>query len=173
MRRIAAILAGLALAGGAAPASAAETAPTGQAGPPAPEVAAVVFNPYDLHEDLVADLLARIAPDDGSGHLRLTEPFLAEADFAGCSGRGVEPTVGVREPRAARDAPRAEGPPTVVVVISPAPGFLVGWNCVGVGRGPSDAARQGPGVAWSPGAEDSNARAAAGCLLAAAAESGW
>ena len=169
MRRIAAILAGLALAGGAAPASAAETAPTGQAGPPAPEVAAVVFNPYDLHEDLVADLLARIAPDDGSGHLRLTEPFLAEADFAGCSGPGVEPTGCVRETLAARGA----GPPTVVVVISPAPGFLVGWNCVGVGRGPSDEARQGPGVAWSPGAEDSNARAAAGCLLAAAAESGW
>ena len=173
MRRIAAILAGLALAGGAAPASAAETAPTGQAGPPAPEVAAVVFNPYDLHEDLVADLLARIAPDDGSGHLRLTEPFLTEADFAACSGPGVEPADCVRETLAARGAARAEGPPTVVVVISPAPGFLVGWRCVGVGGGPSDAARQSPGVAWSPGAEDSNARAAAGCLLAAAAESGW
>ena len=170
MRCIAALLA---FVGSAVAALAAEAAPTGQVGPPAPEVAAVVFNPYDLHEDLVADLLARIAPDDGSGHLRLTEPFLTEADFAACSGPGVEPTGCVRETLAARGAARAEGPPTVVVVISPAPGFLVGWNCVGVGGGPSDAARQSPGVAWSPGAEDSNARAAAGCLLAAAAESGW
>lgn len=164
MRRLAAALVGFALPGAALPAAAL---------PPAPEVGVLVLNPYGQHEELVDSLMARIAPEDGSGQLRRTEPVVTAADFAGCTAPGVEPTGCVRETLAARGAGDIEGPPTVVVLITPAPGFLVGWNCIGVGAGPSDEARQAPGIIWSPGAGDDNARSAAGCILAAAAESGW
>ena len=66
-----------------------------------------------------------------------------------------------------------EGPPTVVVLLRPGPGFLIGWTCVGVGEAPTVAARQNVSLDWQPAQIEASANAAAGCILAAAAESGW
>lgn len=164
MHRLAPLLAGLALAG---------AAPVAALAPPAPDVAVLVYAPGG--DDVFNDaLLARIAPDDGSGWFRRAEPALTSADFDGCGATGVDPEACVRGVLADRGAARMEGPPTVVVLVRPAPGFHVGWTCIGVGDGPSQEDRQRrPGIEQTPGAEDGNAQAAAGCILAAAAESGW
>ena len=164
MHRLASVLAGLGLAGAAPVAAHA----------PAPEVAVLVHAPWGADDVFNDALLARIAPDDGSGWFRRVEPALTSADFDGCGATGVDPEACVRGVLAARDAARMDGPPPVVVLIRPAPGFQVGWTCIGVGDGPTREDRQrSPAIERMPGAEDSNARAAAGCILAAAAESGW
>lgn len=164
MHRLASVLIGLALAG-AAPAA---------AHAPAPDVAVLVYAPWGADDVFNEALLARIAPDDGSGWFRRAAPAFTSADFDGCGAAGVDPEACVRGVLAARDAARTGGPPTVVVLIRPAPGFQVGWTCIGVGEGPSREDRQrGPAIERMPGAEDRNAQAAAGCILAAAAESGW
>ncbi|MBI2261557.1 MAG: hypothetical protein HYU62_07805 [Caulobacterales bacterium] len=164
MHRLAPVLAGLALAGAAPVAALA----------PAPEVAVLVHAPSNAASPYDEALLARIAPADGSGWLRRAEPAFTSADFEGCGATGVDPEACVRGVLTARGAARMDGPPTVVVLIRPAPGFHVGWTCIGVGDGPSREDRQRrPGIERTPGAEDRNAQAAAGCILAAAAESGW
>ena len=164
MPPLASVLAGLALAG---------TAPAA-AHAPAPDVAVLVYAPWGGDEAFNEALLARIAPNDGSGWFRRVEPAFTSADFDGCGATGVDPEACVRGALAARNAARMEGPPTVVVLIRPTPGFQVGWTCIGVGDGPGRAERQrGPAIERIPGAEDRNAQAAAGCILAAAAESGW
>jgi hypothetical protein len=142
--------------------------------PPAPEVAVLVVDLAGGPAAAGEALLDRVAPADGSGWLRRAEPVFTQADFAGCAATGVDPEPCVRETLAARDAARLEGPPTVVVLIRPAPGFHVGWTCIGVGGAPTNEARQrSPDIRSSPGVESANAQAAAGCILAAAAESGW
>lgn len=164
MHRLAPVLAGLALAG-ASPAA---------AHAPVPEVAVLVYAPWGADDVFNETLLAHIAPDDGSGWFRRTEPAFTSADFDGCGAAGVDPEACVRGVLADRGAARMEGPPTVVVLIRPAPGFHVGWTCIGVGDGPSREDRQRrPAIERTPGAEDRNAQTAAGCILAAAAESGW
>lgn len=164
MHRLAPVLAGLALAGAAPVAALA----------PAPEVAVLVHAPSNAASPYDEALLARIAPADGSGWLRRAEPAFTSTDFEGCGATGVDPEACVRGVLTARGAARMDGPPTVVVLIRPAPGFHVGWTCIGVGDGPSREDRQRrPGIERTPGAEDRNAQAAAGCILAAAAESGW
>lgn len=164
MRRLAALLAGLALVG-AAPVAA-------QA--PAPDVAVLVYAPWGGNGDFNEALLSRIAPDDGSGWFSRVEPAFTSADFNGCEAAGVDAEACVRGVLANRAAARMEGPPTVILLIRPAPGFHVGWTCIGVGDGPTREDRQRrPAIERMPGAEEPNARAAAGCILAAAAESGW
>lgn len=162
MRYFAPFLAALALAGVA------------DALPPAPEVAVLIYAPWGADGSFNEALLARVAPDDGSGGLRLTEPVFTTADFAGCEVAGVNPEACIRGVLAARNAAAIDGPPTVVLLVRPAPGFDAGWTCVGVGEGPTREDRQrSPGIERTPGSEDRNAQAAAGCLLAAASESGW
>ncbi|SFS36389.1 hypothetical protein [Brevundimonas viscosa] len=141
------------------------------AGPPPPEIAVVVAGAGMT--DFAGDTLARVAPEDGSGMFRRTPPAFEVADFEACAGTGVEPEACVREILAARGAASLEGPPTVVVWVGPGPGFLTGWTCVGVGAQPTASGRQRTGLDWSPGQEAANADKAAGCVLAAAAESGW
>lgn len=164
MHRLAPVLAGVALAGAAPVAAHA----------PAPDVAVLVYAPWGADDVFNEALLARIAPDDGSGWFRRAEPAFTSADFDGCEATGADPEACVRGVLAARGAAGMERPPTVVVLIRPAPGFHVGWTCIGVGDHPSREDRQRrPGIERIPGAEDRNAQAAAGCILAAAAESGW
>ena len=141
------------------------------AGPPPPEIAVVVAGAGMT--DFAGDTLATVAPDDGGGMFRRTSPAFGAADFEACSGTGVEPEACVREVLAARGAASLEGPPTVVVWVGPGPGFLTGWTCVGVGGAPTAVGRQRISLDWSPGHETANADKAAGCVLAAAAESGW
>jgi hypothetical protein len=162
MHRLAPVFASLAFAG---------AGPAG-AHAPVPEVAVLVYAPWGADGVFNEALLARIAPDDGSGWFRRVEPAFTSAGFDGCEAAGVDPESCVRGVLAARQA--VDGPPTVVVLIRPAPGFHVGWTCIGVGGGPSREDRQRrPGIERTPGAEDRNAQAAVGCILAAAAESGW
>ncbi|MEH6665702.1 MAG: hypothetical protein V7678_12680 [Brevundimonas sp.] len=164
MRSLAFVFAALALAGGA-PAAAL---------PPPPEVAVLIHAPSGGDGDFNEALLARIAPDDGGGWFRRAQPAFTGADFEPCDAAGVDPERCVRDVLAGRGAAQMEGPPTVVVLVRPAPGFHVGWTCIGVGDGPGREERQrSPDIQRMPGAEDRNARAAAGCILAAAAESGW
>lgn len=159
---LAPVLAGLALAG-ASPAA---------AHAPVPEVAVLVYAPWGADDVFNETLLARIAPDDGSGWFRRTEPAFTSADFDGCGAAGVDPEACVRGVLAAQEV--VGRPTTVVVLIRPAPGFQVGWTCIGVGDGPSREDRQrGPVIERTPGAEARNAQAAVGCIFAAAAESGW
>lgn len=141
------------------------------AGPPAPEVALVVAGAG--RTDFAEQMLARVAPEDGGGLFRRAPAAIAAADFEACSGAGVQPEACVREVLAARGAADGEGPPTVVVWVGPGPGFLTGWTCVGVGGAPTAADRQAISLDWSPGHEAANAQKASGCVLAAAAESGW
>lgn len=141
------------------------------AGPPAPEIGLVVAGAGRI--DFAGETLARVAPEDGGGMFRRTPPAFEAADFEACAGTGVEPEACVREILAARGAASLEGPPTVVLWVGPGPGFLTGWTCIGVGAEPTAPGRQRIGLDWSPGHEASNADKAAGCVLAAAAESGW
>lgn len=165
MRHIVPIMAGLALVAGPAPLAARA---------PAPEVAVLVYAPWGADEVFDEALLARIAPADGSGWLRRTEPAFSHADFEGCGATGIDAEACVRGVLASRGSARLDGPPTVVVLIRPAPGFHVGWACIGVGDVPRQEDRQRhPGIERTPGTEDRNAQAAAGCILSAAAESGW
>ena len=164
MHRLSFVLAGLALVG-AAPVAAL---------PPAPEVAVLVYAPWGGNGEFDEALLARIAPDDGGGWFRRTQPAFTSADFEPCGSTGIDSEACVRTVLAGRGAARMEGPPTVVVLIRPAPGFHVGWTCIGVGDGPGREERQrSPDIQRVPGAEDRNAQAAASCILGAAAESGW
>lgn len=71
------------------------------------------------------------------------------------------------------------GPPIVVVMTQPSPGFHGGWQCIGEGSGPTSAERQR--IGFDPSRWDNatarywedDRQAAAGCVLAAASESGW
>lgn len=141
------------------------------AGPPAPEIAVVVAGAGKI--DFAGDTLARVAPEDGSGMFRRTPAAFEAADFEACGATGVEPEACVREILAAWGAASLEGPPTVILWVGPGPGFLTGWSCIGVGAEPTAPGRQRINLDWSPGQEASNAGKAAGCVLAAAAESGW
>jgi len=167
MHRLASVLAGLVLVAGPACSLAPETAaPVGQAGPPPPEVA-VLFLPSLGGKS--AELLGRAAPEGGSGLLRLAEPRFSAADFEGC----FYSETCVRTRLAEHGAMTLDGPPTVVVLFRPGPGFLIGWTCIGVGEGPTAADRQTVSLDWQPDKIDASANEAAGCILAAAAESGW
>ena len=174
MRRIAALLAGLALVGGPAcalaPFALEMEPPVGQAGPPAPEVTVLIL-PSGGGKS--GELLGRAAPGDGSGLLRLAEPRFSAADFEDCLAAGVESEACIRTRLAERDAMTVDGPPTVIVLLRPGPGFYIGWTCIGVGEGPTAADRQTVTLDWQPHEIDASASEAAGCILAAAAESGW
>jgi len=141
------------------------------AGPPPPEVAVVVAGAGMT--DFAEQMLARVAPEDGDGWFRRDPSAFSAADFDACSAPGVQPKGCVRQILAARGAADLEGPPTVVVWVGPGPGFYTGWTCIGVGETPTATDGQTISLDWSPGHEAANAQKAAGCILAAAAESGW
>ena len=136
----------------------------------APEVAVLVAGAGMT--DFAEETLNALAPEDGGGLFRRAAPAFSAADFEACGAVGAQPEACVREILAVRGAASLEGPPTVVVWIGPGPGFLTGWTCVGVGAEPTAPGRQRISLDWSPGHETANADAAAGCVLAAAAESG-
>ena len=76
------------------------------------------------------------------------------------------------------DADRS-GAPIVVILTQPSPGFYGGWLCVGEGAAATRAERQS--ITFDPSRWDNatdrywqeDRQAAAGCVLAAASESGW
>ena len=149
--------------------------------PPPPEVAVLVLSPGDEAPrpvDESDDLLAAISPADGGGWLRIVEPAFTYADFAACTASGVAEEGCVRQVLAARGA-AGVAPPTVVVLVGPGPGFTLGWRCVGIGETPASPERQNVSMdtmlwrAASPNAWDRDRPTAVGCVLAAAAESGW
>lgn len=170
MRRLCFILACLALVG-VAPAAAI---------PPPPEVAVLVLSPGDEASgpaDESDDLLAAISPADGGGWLRIVEPAFADAAFASCTDSGVADEGCVRQVLAASGA-AGMTPPTVVVLVGPGPGFSASWTCVGVGDAAFQPDRQHISVdflGWRSEGRFSPEQVseAAGCLTAAAAESGW
>ncbi len=145
--------------------------PSAAADLPAPEVAVLVAG--SGMTDFAEETLARVAPEDGGGLFRRADPAFTAADFEACSATGAQPEACARGILSARGAASLDGPPAVVVLVSPGPGFLTGWTCVGVGAAPTSADRQRVSLDWSPGQEAANAARAAGCVLAAAAESGW
>lgn len=171
--RLILILAGLVLVAGpgcAPGASAPQVATAAEhAGPPPPEVAVLIV---PTGGGKSAALLSRAAPADGAGLLRLAEPRFSDDDFEGCLDV-ADSEACVRARLAEREAGAMDGPPTVVVLPRPGPGFLVGWTCVGVGEAPTAAVRQNVSLDWQPGRIEASANAAARCILAAAAESGW
>jgi hypothetical protein len=174
MRRTASVLAGLALAAGpacASPLSGPEMmALAGQSRERPPEVAVLIVPSGD---ETSGELLSHAAPADGGGLLRLAEPAFTEADFEGCRfGVGVDPETCIRSRLAEGDAAAIAGPPTVVILLRPGPGFYIGWTCIGVGERPTAADRQTVYLDWQPNMIEASAREAAGCILAAAAESG-
>ena len=148
--------------------------------PPAPEVAVLVLSPGGADPgpiDESDDLLAAISPADGGGWLRVVDPAFTYADFAACTSAGAAEEGCVREVLAARGAAQMT-PPTVVVLIGPGPGFSISWTCVGVGERAFQPEHQRISVdflGWRADGRFSPEQIseAAGCLTAAAAESGW
>ena len=173
MRRLTLILAGLVLVAGPGcapgPSTPQAAIPAEHAGPPPPDVAVLIV---PAGGEKSAELLRRAAPEDGTGLLRLAEPRFSDDDFEGCLAI-AESEACIRARLAGREARAMEGPPTVVVLLRPGPGFLIGWTCVGVGEAPTVAARQNVSLDWQPAQIEASANAAARCILAAAAESGW
>lgn len=139
--------------------------------PPPPPVAVVLVHAGGPPEDS-EQLLEAIS--DGSLFEAVAAPVGAEA-FEAC---GAEPDreACVRGVLAGVDR---SGAPIVVVMTLPSPGFQGGWQCIGEGEAPSRAERQRIGFdpsRWDDATErywEDDRQAAAGCVLAAASESGW
>ena len=148
--------------------------------PPAPEVAVLVLSPGGGDPgpiDESDDLLAAISPADGGGWLRLVEPALTAEDFAACTSTGMADERCIRGVLAERGAAEIS-PPTVVVLTGPGPNFMISWTCIGVGEQAFQPERQSIGVdflGWRAEGRFSPelVAEAAGCITAAAAESGW
>lgn len=161
----------------AAALAAALTAGSAAAIPPPPEVAVVILAPGGGTDEDSQRLLAQVAPEHGGGWLRLAEPAFTAADFAACETAGSEQEACIRGVLTERGAAGLEGPPTVIVALSPGPGFHRGWTCVGVGEGPTQPDRQRITIDFTTlrasGSDPAATQVAAGCITAAAAESGW
>jgi hypothetical protein len=139
--------------------------------PPPPPVAVVLVAPQGLEED-AGRLLQSIGT--GGAWFEMTTAPIAEEAFADCAN-GEEPDVCVRSVLAGVEQER---PPVVVVMVSTGPGFHVAWRCIGPGEAPAHLERQVQTfdtLAWRNAATlpDNDRQAAAGCILAAASESGW
>ena len=148
--------------------------------PPAPEVAVLILSPERAPPGMIdasEGLLAQAAPDHGGGWFRRAEPVFTSADFEACEGYGGELEPCIRSVLAERGAAELDGPPTVVVLVGPGPGFSASWTCVGVGEAPRLASNQRIVIdfmRWrAEGADPAAASAAAGCITYAASESGW
>ena len=164
----------------AAALAAALTAGSAAAIPPAPEIAVLILSPEQAPPGMIDasdGLLAQAAPEDGGGWFRRAEPAFTSADFAACDGYGGELEPCIRGVLAERGAAELDGPPTVVVLVGPGPGFSASWTCVGVGEAPRQAERQRIVIdfmRWrAEGADPAAASTAAGCITSAASESGW
>lgn len=139
--------------------------------PPPPPVSVVLVHaggPSEASEQLLDSI------GGGAWFETAEAPVTAEA-FEHC---GAEPDreACVRGVLAGVDR---SGPPLVVILTLPSPGFHGGWQCIGEGEDAADRDRQTmtfDTLVW----DDATARyweedrqAAAGCVLAAASESGW
>lgn len=139
--------------------------------PPAPPVAVVLVHsggPADASEQLLESV------GGGAWFADAEAPVTAEA-FQDCV---------VAQDREAcvrgvlADVDRS-GAPIVVIMTQPSPGFHGGWLCVGEGAAPTRAERQSTTFDTSHWDNATNRywqedrQAAAGCVLAAASESGW
>lgn len=117
--------------------------------PPPPPVAVVLVHAGGA-EEASENLLASVG--GGVWFADAEAPVTAEA-FQHC-GAEQDREACVRGVLAGVDR---SGAPLVVILTQPSPGFYGGWQCIGEGAAPTSADRQ----------------AAAGCVLAAASESGW
>lgn len=145
--------------------------------PPPPEVAIVLLTPGGAFREESTTLLdALVQTSSNAGWFVAAEPPAELGALAACATTDVDLESCVRAAVTQLDL---EGPPLVVVATRPGPGFHFGWLCIGQGSAPTDVARQSVGLSperW----DDASARpweedraAAAGCILGAAAESGW
>ena len=139
--------------------------------PPPPPVAVVLVDGgagLEASERLLADV------GDGAWFQRVEAPIMPEA-FADC---GAAPDVQACV-RAVLAQVEQTMPPVVVVMAMPGPGFHIGWTCIGPGEAPTRPERQSVTFDTSRWDDASVANwaaardAAAGCVLAAASESGW
>lgn len=139
--------------------------------PPPPPVAVVLVHAGGPTEDS-EQLLQAIG--DGSLFEAVAAPVGAEAFEACAAERDREACV-----RGVLAGVDRSGPPVVVVMTQPSPGFYGGWQCIGEGSGPTRAERQT--ISFDPSRWDNatdrywteDRQTAAGCVLAAASESGW
>ena len=146
--------------------------------PPPPEVAVVLVAPPggDLEADSRLMLESLDYDASGDGWYRAVPAPIEAAAFAHCltDESGAEACA-----RAVLDGVAQDRPPIVVVMVAPGPGFTLGWRCVGIGETPASPERQNVSMdtmlwrAASPNAWDRDRPTAVGCVLAAAAESGW
>ena len=139
--------------------------------PPPPPVAVVLV---DVGGDRDASEHLLDAIGDGSWFQAVEAP-VDEAAFAGCgSAADAEACVRGVLAQVAQDRP-----PVVVVLAMPGPGFNIGWRCVGPGEAATRPERQT--VSFQTDRWDNRTIryweedrvTAAGCILAAASESGW
>lgn len=139
--------------------------------PPPPPVAVVLVHaggPEEASENLLASVGGGVWFADAEA------PVTAEA-FQHC-GAEQDREACVRGVLAGVDR---SGAPLVVILTQPSPGFYGGWQCIGEGAAPTSAERQRIGfdtLAWGGFAGrpvEADRQAAAGCVLAAASESGW
>jgi hypothetical protein len=144
--------------------------PVAGALPPPPPVAIVLIAPPALRDDS-ASLLQSV----GSGAwFEMTTAPAGEEAFAHCANTADSESC-VRDVLRAVEQRR---PPPVAVVVSTGPGFHIAWRCIGVGETVTNADRQfvtfGT-LVWhtAGGPSEADRQAAAGCVLAAASESGW
>ena len=145
--------------------------PAAGAIPPPPAVTVMLIAPPALREDS-AHLLRTIG-GGGAWFETIPSPVPDEA-FAQCAATAdAEPCV--------RDVLRTRAhdrPPLVAVIASTGSGFHIFWRCIGVGETATNPHRQFVSfdtLAWRSAGGPSHAdrQAAAGCVLAAASESGW
>ncbi|MDO1559196.1 hypothetical protein Q0812_07115 [Brevundimonas sp. 2R-24] len=144
--------------------------------PPPPPVA-VVLVPADAEAAGDSAALLRSvdsATSERGGWLTLAPASLSAADFTDCAGASAADCA-----RAVLSAQARQPGPPLVVILATSRGYALSWRCVGV-----DVARERPDrqriglepIRWDdrgirPWEEDRSA--AAGCILSAAAESGW
>jgi hypothetical protein len=137
--------------------------------PPPPPVAVVLIAPPSLEEGS-ARLLESIGA--AGAWFEMTDAPVVDAAFAACVDM-AEPEACVRGVLATVEQER---PPVVVVMVSAGPGFHVAWRCIGPGEAAAMPERQVQSfdtAVWRNAASDADRQAAAGCILAAASESGW
>ena len=140
--------------------------------PPPPPVAVVLVHAGGPSEE--SEQLLEAIGTGGAWFEMTPAPVGAEA-FEDCV-TAAEAEACVREVLAGVDRDR---PPVVVILTRPAPGFYAAWTCIGPGEAATRPARQS--VSFDTSRWDNatlrywheDRATAAGCVLAAASESGW
>lgn len=139
--------------------------------PPPPPVAVVVVDAgagLEASEELLASV-------GGGAWFQTAEAPVAAAAFAACADI-AEAEACVRGVLAEVEQDR---PPVVVVLAAPGRSGSLAWTCVGPGEAATQPERQSAGfdpLRWDNATDrywNEDRAAAAGCVLAAASESGW